>query len=73
MHLTTISENESDNIEAELNFSVSSLDFNDALITVLAALLAFNAWGMETVVIQKLRHSEHLSLNSFVFLAEAFF
>ena len=71
--LTTISENESDNIEMESDFLISSLGFNDALIMALLALLAFNAWGTETMVIQELECSECSVLNDFVFLTEAFF
>ena len=64
-----ISENESDNVEVESDFLISFLSFDDVLVM---ALLAFGAWGTETMVIQKLGYSEHSALNSFVFLIEAF-
>ena len=65
----TVSEGESDNIKTESDFLISSLGFNDVLIT---ALPAFGAWGTETTVIQELRHPGHPALNGFAFLAEAF-
>ena len=73
MYLTIISKNELNDIKAESDFLILFLSFSNVLTMTLLTLSVFNAWEMETVIIQELKHIEYSILNNFIFLIVAFF